>query len=74
MHTPGNSGTPYNVGMNRAKRIARAADRRDTLAVRANLGPGFPRQHEHHKELVAIRHRYYHDLHGGGSHEQPVAS
>jgi hypothetical protein len=50
---------PLNIGMNRAKRVARAADRRDTRAVQKEFGPGFPRQIAHHQELVMRRHRYY---------------
>jgi hypothetical protein len=50
---------PLNFGMNRAKRVARLADRRDQLAVLRELGPGLPRQHSHHQELVRQRHRYY---------------
>jgi hypothetical protein len=50
-----------NIGINRAKRIARAADRRDQLAVLKTLGPGLPRQHVHHQILVKQRHRYYLD-------------
>jgi hypothetical protein len=56
-------GKPYSVGMNRAKRVARYADRRDQLAVLAELGPGLPRQHGRHQELVQFRHRYYHEQH-----------
>lgn len=50
---------PLNIGMNHAKRVARSADRRDQLAVLRELGPGYPRQHNHHQELVRLRHAYY---------------
>lgn len=56
-------GKPLNIGVNRAKRIARSADQRDQLAVLKTLGPGLPRQHSHHQTLVLSRHRYYHDQH-----------
>lgn len=56
---------PMFIGMNRAKRIARSADERDQLAVLKTLGPGLPRQHSHHQELVRQRHRYYRDNGGG---------
>lgn len=56
-------GKPMNIGMNQAKRVARSADKRDQLAVLKQLGPGFPRQHEHHQQLVLSRHRYYHEQH-----------
>jgi hypothetical protein len=52
-------GKPFNVGMNRAKRVAKAADKRDQTQVQATLGFGLPRQHTHHQELVRRRHRYY---------------
>src|SRR5271165_5531193 len=52
-------GKPLNIGMNQAKRVARSADKRDQLAVLAQLGPGLPRQHSHHQQLVRSRHRYY---------------
>jgi len=48
-------GSPMNVGINRAKLIARAADERDQLAVLKTLGPGLPRQHGHHQALVRQR-------------------
>jgi hypothetical protein len=54
---------PFNIGMNKAKRVARAADERDTRQVRKTLGPGFPRQKLHHTQLVRRRHRYYHEQH-----------
>jgi len=56
-------GKPMNIGMNQAKRVARSADKRDQLSVLKTLGPGLPRQHEHHQQLVLSRHRYYHDQH-----------
>lgn len=56
-------GKPMNIGMNQAKRVARHADRRDQVTVLKTLGPGLPRQHSHHQQLVASRHRYYHDQH-----------
>ena len=52
-------GRPLNIGMNAAKRAARIADQRDQQQVVATLGPGFPRQHVHHQELVRQRHQYY---------------
>ena len=56
-------GKPLNIGINKAKRVARSADERDQLLVLKTLGPGLPRQHEHHQRLVLSRHRYYHDQH-----------
>jgi hypothetical protein len=56
-------GKPMNIGVNQAKRIARHADRRDQVTVLKTLGTGLPRQHEHHQQLAASRHRYYHDSH-----------
>ena len=50
---------PMDLGINRAKRVARAADRRDQLAVLREIGPGHPRQHSHHQRLVRERHAYY---------------
>jgi len=52
-------GKPLNIGMNRAKRVARAADKRDQARVLEELGPGLPRQHHFHQELVRQRHAYY---------------
>ena len=54
-------GKPLCVGMNKAKRVARSADRRDQLAVLKNIGTGLPRQHSHHQQLVRQRHAYYHE-------------
>jgi hypothetical protein len=54
-------GKPLNIGINRAKRVARSADRRDQAAVVGSFGGGLPRQHIHHQELVRARHRYYHE-------------
>lgn len=54
---------PLIIGMNRAKRIARRADRRDQLTLLAALGTGLPRVHTHHQQLVRSRHRYYHEAH-----------
>jgi hypothetical protein len=56
-------GKPMNIGMNQAKRVARSADKRDQALVLAQLGPGLPRQHKHHQELVQRRHRYYREAH-----------
>jgi hypothetical protein len=56
-------GKPMNLGMNQAKRVARSADERDQAAVLKTLGPGLPRQHSHHQQLVKSRHRYYHEAH-----------
>lgn len=50
---------PMNIGMNRAKRVARNADVRDQLTVLSVIGPGNPRQHSHHQQLIRTRHRYY---------------
>jgi hypothetical protein len=52
-----------NIGMNKAKRIARSADKRDRLLVLKGLGNGMPKQALHHQELVKRRHRYYHEKH-----------
>jgi hypothetical protein len=52
-------GRPMNIGMNKAKRIARSADKRDQQIVLKTLGPGLPREHGHHQQLVRSRHRYY---------------
>ena len=54
-------GKPMRLGMNYAKRVARSADQRDQLAVLRELGPGLPRQHSHHQQLVRQRHQYYGD-------------
>jgi hypothetical protein len=54
-------GKPLNIGMNKAKRVARRADECDQAQVLKALGPGLPRQHSHHQELVRQRHRYYHE-------------
>ena len=56
-------GKPFNIGMNRAKRVARTADERDQATVLKTLGPGLPRQHSHHQQLVRSQHRYYHEQH-----------
>lgn len=58
-------GKPMNIGVNEAKRVARHADERDQAAVLKTLGPGFPREHSHHQQLVLSRHRYYHDQYDG---------
>ena len=55
-------GEPLRFGMNYAKRVARSADLRDQLAVQRELGPGLPRQHSHHQNLVKQRHAYYGDV------------
>jgi hypothetical protein len=52
-------GKPLNIGINAAKRLARTADQRDQQQVLAAFGPGLPRQHARHQELVRQRHRYY---------------
>lgn len=54
-------GKPMRIGMNYAKRVAHSADRRDQLAVQAQIGFGLPRQHNHHQQLVRQRHAYYKD-------------
>ena len=60
---PTNKGSkPLRFGMNYAKRVARSADLRDQLAVQRELGPGLPRQHSHHQNLVKQRHAYYGDV------------
>ncbi len=56
-------GKPFNIGMNKAKRVARRADKRDQVTVLATLGAGLPHQHSHHQTLVRSRHRYYHEQH-----------
>jgi hypothetical protein len=56
-------GKPFNIGMNRAKRLARRSDKQDQRAVLKAIGPGLPRQHGHHQELVRARHKYYHEQH-----------
>lgn len=56
-------GKPMNIGMNKAKRVARRADERDQLQVLKTLGAGLPRQRSHHQQLVASRHHYYHEQH-----------
>lgn len=56
-------GKPLNIGMNRAKRIAKSADERDRAMVLKTLGTGLPDLTEHHRQLVASRHRYYHEQH-----------
>jgi hypothetical protein len=55
-------GKPMNIGVNRAKRVARSSDKRDRLIVLAHLG-SMPKQYKHHQELVLTRHRYYHEQH-----------
>ena len=55
-------GKPLNIGMNRAKRVARSSDRRDQITVQRQLGPGLPRQHGAHQALVRRRHEYYGDV------------
>lgn len=52
---------PMNIGMNKAKRIARRSDKRDRLKVLQVLGAGMPKNDIHHSELVRSRHRYYHE-------------
>jgi len=54
-------GKPLNIGVNHAKRRAKRLDKRDQLTVLKTLGAGLPRQHSHHQQLVASRHRYYHE-------------
>lgn len=49
-------GKPLVIGMNNAKRMARRMDKRDQLSVLENIGPGNPRQHQHHTRLVQQRH------------------
>jgi hypothetical protein len=56
-------GKPLNIGMNAAKRRAARLDKQDRAKVVKVLGSGLPIQHTHHKELVASRHRYYHEQH-----------
>jgi len=67
-------GKPFNIGMNQAKRVAHAADKRDQTQVQKTLGFGLPRQHEHHQQLVLSRHRYYHDQHEEFLREQARAA
>lgn len=52
---------PLNSGINYAKRVARDADKRDQLAVQAELGFGLPQQRNKHQHLVQSRHSAYHD-------------
>ena len=66
-------GKPLNVGMNRAKKIARSADTRDQLAVQKELGFGLPQQRGHHQELVRQRHGYYADRYEEASRERSLA-
>ena len=56
-------GKPLNIGINKAKRIARRTDKLDQLEVIKALGVGMARQHGAHQQLVLSRHRYYHDQH-----------
>jgi hypothetical protein len=56
-------GKPLNIGINQAKRVARAADKADRARVVKLLGSGLPMQAIHHQELVRARHRYYHEQH-----------
>jgi hypothetical protein len=52
-------GKPLNIGVNKAKRIARSADKRDRLLVLEHLGP-MPKckMDSRHQQLVRSRHRY----------------
>lgn len=65
-------GKPLRMGMNQAKRVAHASDRRDQLIVQRELGTGLPRQHHHHQQLVRQRHQYYADI--GAEAERERAS
>ena len=65
---------PMNIGMNKAKRIARRADKIDTAIVRRELGPEMPQQRMNYKLLVFHRHRYYHDQHEEFVRGQQAAS
>jgi hypothetical protein len=56
-------GKPLSIGMNAAKRRAHRLDKADRLKVVTLLGPGLPKQSQHHQELVRSRHRYYHEQH-----------
>jgi hypothetical protein len=67
-------GKPMNIGMNKAKRRARRLDKRDQLAVLKTLGVGLPRSRINHQQLVAARHRYYHDQHEEFVHGQSRAT
>jgi hypothetical protein len=58
--------------MNRAKRVAKAADKRDQTQVQATLGFGLPRQHSHHHDLVERRHRYYREQVAAPSTPEPA--
>jgi hypothetical protein len=74
MYPSRKGGKSLNIGMNRAKQVAIAADRRDRLAVLKKLGSGLPRQHWHHQQLVNQRHAYYGDVYDElRSHTQPTA-
>lgn len=61
IYTSKKGGKPLDIGMNKAKRVARSADQRDQLIVQKSLGPGLPRQRTHHRALVAQRRAYYKD-------------
>jgi len=50
---------PLNLGINKAKRVAHRADKKDREAVLKVLGSGLPHPHVQHQELVRMRHRYY---------------
>jgi hypothetical protein len=56
-------GKPLNIGVNAAKRRAARLDRQDRAKVIEVLGPGLPNKLAHHQQLVASRHRYYHEAH-----------
>jgi hypothetical protein len=53
-----NKPQPYNVGINRQKRLARRADKRDRAVVVARW-PGTPKKAEHHQLIVQARHQAY---------------
>lgn len=56
-------GKPLNIGINRAKRVAASADKRDRAIILQQLGTGLPKRDAHHSTLVRSRHRYYHEAH-----------
>jgi hypothetical protein len=50
---------PLMLGINRRKRNAREADRKDRVTVLRTLGAGFPKNSTFHSELVKQRHSAY---------------
>ena len=50
---------PLTLGINRRKRNAREADRKDRLTILRTLGNGFPKKALFHSALVKERHAAY---------------